>query len=316
MNDKQFYGFLRKILPVLLLSLFLCLVTGIVFAGIYSSEQKAYKNNPQDTSEDSQSSELTGNTDTDTTDNESSGQAESETNTTDDTDVILKSTADAGQEYIDKIVFLGDSTTYGLSYYKIVKENQVWTGAGQNGGTNGTLSLDLGTIYFDDKKKEITGRLIYYPDDGSALNIAQAAAEKKPEYLVITLGINGVLWSSTISDNSREEAFKKSYRNVIEYVKEASPDTVIILQNIFPIASNAKPTMTNEKINTANEWIKDLAREYGLKYLNSQEVLKDADGYLQFSYQSGEEEGDGIHMKPEALKVIIKYIREHAYNLQ
>ena len=33
---------------------------------------------------------------------------------------ILGETADAGQEYIDKLTFLGDSTTYGLRYYKML----------------------------------------------------------------------------------------------------------------------------------------------------------------------------------------------------
>lgn len=300
MNDKQFTYFLRKTLPVLALVLLLCLITRIVFAGVYASEKKAQSEHPQDTSGEAQSSNPTEDSNSGANGSESNGVSESETNK-DDTDIILKSTSDAGQEYIDKIVFLGDSTTYGLSYYGIVKENQVWTGAGSNGGTNGTLTLD----------STINTRKIYYPDDDSALTIAQAVAKKKPEYLIITLGING-----GVASYFEEKQFKASYRKVIEAVKENSPETVMILQNIFPVASNVNneeyPKITNQNIDTANGWVKDIAKEYGLKYLDSQECLRGIDGYMQSSYQSG----DGIHMTPAALRVLINYIRTHAYDLQ
>lgn len=297
MNDKQFNYFLRKLLPVLLLLLFLCLITGIVFAGIYSSEKKAQSEHPQDTSGESQSSSLTEDTSGDTADEESSGQAESETSKDDDTDIILKSTSDAGQEYIDKIVFLGDSTSYGLCANGVIMRNQVWTGLS---GTVPTLSLYT----------TINQTKIYYPDEDCYLTIGEAAAKKKPEYLVITLGING-----GVADYFEEKQFKASYRKVIEAIKENSPETVIILQNIFPVASIASETyktITNEKIDTANEWVKDLAREYSLKYLNSQEVLKGVDGYMPLSYQNG----DGLHLSLSGSQVVIKYIKEHAYALQ
>lgn len=33
---------------------------------------------------------------------------------------ILRETADMGQDFIDRFVFLGDSTTYGLAYYVVI----------------------------------------------------------------------------------------------------------------------------------------------------------------------------------------------------
>lgn len=302
MSDNQFFYYLRKILPALLISLLICLTARIVFAAIYSSEQKAKEDHPSIESGEPQQSAEESNSETEpeqsSTDTDSS-PTDNETETTAPSgDVILGETPDAGQEYIDKIVFLGDSTTYGLSYYGIVRPDQVWTGANDEGdGTNGTLSLYLNTH----------NTKIYYPDESCALTIGEAAAKKKPEYLVITLGLNG-----GVGDYFEEKQFKASYRKIIESVQANSPDTKIILQNIFPVAPNIDsekyPTITNSRINLANVWVLDLAKEYGLKYLDSRAALTDADGNMKLEYQSG----DGIHMTPDALRSLIVYMRTHA----
>ena len=43
------------------------------------------------------------------------------------TSTQLGETADAGDEYISKMVFIGDSTTYGLKAYDVLDGSQVWT---------------------------------------------------------------------------------------------------------------------------------------------------------------------------------------------
>ncbi len=98
--------------------------------------------------------------------------------------VILGETADAGQAYIDRLTFLGDSTTYGLWYYSNeaplltgeLESEQVWT------PSSGTLALF----------NYATATVRCPTPDGPEITIAEAAALKQPEYLVITLGVNGV----------------------------------------------------------------------------------------------------------------------------
>ena len=86
--------------------------------------------------------------------------------------------------------------------------------------------------------------------------------------------------------------------------------TKIILQSIYPVASNnTKESITNEKIDRANGWIKELAEEYNIKYLNTNPSLKDADGYLKMSYQNG----DGIHLNRSGFEAVLAYIRTHGY---
>lgn len=300
MTDSEFKVFCKKIFPVIALLLVTVLVMQVIFFGCAAAEKKAEKDHGSesgdnsdnsDTSNEPQNSDIPQQTD-------ESKEEESKNNIEDPddfSDVILKKTDDAGQEYIDKIVFIGDSTTYALSYYKKVREDQVWTGYKSGGGTNGTLSLYT----------TIDKTLIYYPDEKSGITIGEAAAKKKPEIIVITLGLNG-----GVGDYFEEKQFKASYKKVINAVKNSSPETVILLQNIFPVASNNdNPRITNEKINTANTWIKELARENGLKYLDSNECLIGVDGYMPLNYQSG----DGIHMTPAALSILLNYIRTHAY---
>ena len=210
------------------------------------------------------------------------------------TSAQLSETADYGMEYIDKIIFVGDSTTNGMkskAYHVLTggtETRQVWT------PESGTLSLD----------PNIAKALIHNPYSGTEMTIAEAAGQVKPEYMVLTVGLNnGVPFLD-------EGEFKLCYRKLINSIIASSPDTKIMLQSIYPVASNnTKESITNEKIDRANGWIKELAEEYNIKYLNTNPSLKDADGYLKMSYQNG----DGIHLNRSGFEAVLGYIRTHGY---
>lgn len=215
---------------------------------------------------------------------------------------VLSVTEDYGQEYIDKIIFVGDSTTYGMksrSYAVLAggtETKQVWVpvAKGSDGTETPTLSLDI----------EITKKTIIYPRTGVEMTIAEAAATEKPEYMVITIGINNGVPFLT------EDEFKRCYRKFLDAIIKATPDTKIILQSVYPVAkNNDKTSITNEKIDRANGWIADLALEHNLKYLNTNAYLKDTDGYLYSSYQNG----DGIHLNKTGFEAVLAYIRTHGY---
>ena len=204
----------------------------------------------------------------------------------------LEETEDYGQDYLNSIIFVGDSTTYGLKAYSMLSggtnTTQVWTPA------SGTYSLNA----------LVSTYKIVYPQTGEEMTVAEAAAYAKPEYMIITLGINyGVPYCG-------ETEFKKYYRMLLDDVTEASPETKLMLQSIYPVATNNElKDITNEKIDLANQWIEQLAEEYGLKYLHTNPALKGEDGYLVQSYQNG----DGLHMQQSGFKVILNYIRTHGY---
>lgn len=205
---------------------------------------------------------------------------------------ILHPTEDAGQEYIDKIVFLGDSTTYGLKFYGMLSggkdTNRVWT------PQSGTLTLNFW---------KTTG--IVYPETGTEIVMTEAVTLSKPEILCITLGVNGI----TMLD---ETAFKKTYADMVRALQEASPETKIIINSMYPVEAiyEAKNNgINNERISAANEWLKAVAAETGTKYAETNIGLMDENGKLKAEMGNG----DGIHLGPDGFNKVLEYLRTHAY---
>ena len=209
----------------------------------------------------------------------------------DETTVVLSETEDMGQEYIDSMIFLGDSTTYGLLAYGILTGGrsslQVWTPA------NRTFSLF--------NQKNIT---VLFPDTNKEITVENAVALKKPEYMVITLGVNGV---STMEEGH----FKREYIALIARIREAHPETRIILNTIYPVSSFYKyiNSINNVKIDRANGWVREIAEETGSRFIDTASALKDEDGNLATAYQNG----DGLHLSPAALRVVVQTLRTHGY---
>ena len=204
---------------------------------------------------------------------------------------VLPETPDAGQEYIDKMVFIGDSTTYGLKFYGVLSggENtdQVWT------PSSGTLALFNQSF-----------ATIVYPKTGAEIPITDAVADAQPEYLVLTIGVNGV----SMMD---ETAFKADYTALVERIQSVSPNTKIICNSIYPVESvyEAKDNgINNAKINAANLWIQDVAAATGSYYTDSASVLKGEDGCLVPAYGNG----DGIHLCADGFNLVLEYLRTHA----
>lgn len=205
---------------------------------------------------------------------------------------LLGETDDMGQEYIDKIIFLGDSTTYGLKYYEVLsggeETEQVWTPA------SGTLTLSYQGF-----------ATIVYPPTGEEIPIRDAVERAKPEMMVITLGVNGVSFMD-------EEYFISEYTALVTDIQAISPDTRIILQSIFPIASNYEyqGDINNTNISAANRWVLSVAETTGVKYLNTYSALIGDDGFLPQDYQNG----DGLHLNEVSFNIVLNYIRTHGYN--
>jgi hypothetical protein len=200
---------------------------------------------------------------------------------------ILGETEDMGQEYVDKFIFLGDSTTYGLGYYGVVDKGRIWT------PKSGTLTLSQWSF-----------TAIDYPDTGEELLIPDAVKKKTPEYMLITLGVNGISFMD-------EEYFKSEYTKLVKSVQLNSPSTNIIINSIYPVAASYGhlDQINNDKIKTANIWLQQVAEENVVAYLDSASVLAGPDGNLPENLQNG----DGMHLTEDGFNLVINYLRTHGY---
>ncbi len=210
----------------------------------------------------------------------------------------LNECIDKGQEYIDSLIFIGESTTYHLKSRGVLKDGentkQIWA------PECGTVNLDMGT-------KNLK---ILYPETNEFITYAEAANRSKPKCIIFTFGLNGAVGNI----KRGKDYYKSCYLTLINSIRETSPDTKIILQSGFPIAENMDMTHytvsaeeLNSYIDTINSWTLELASDNGFLFLQTSDVLKDDKGFLRMEFQVG----DGHHLTTEAYQEILMYIRTH-----
>ena len=204
--------------------------------------------------------------------------------------VTLEATDDAGAEYQDSLVFVGDALTANLINKGVL-----------TGGTNTRQVWRTESNVFN-LNAEATSTKIIFPGTGEQMTVAEAAREAKPSVLIITLGADwGVSYLS-------EEEFKACYDKLVKAVQKASPKTDVILQSIFPVTAGCS-SLDNARIDTANKWVKEVAAANECYYLDTQSVLKDENNCLAAEYCTSP---DGIRLEQEAYQIILAYIRTHA----
>ena len=201
---------------------------------------------------------------------------------------LLTGTADAGDAYQEQTLFIGDSNTVRLYANGLISLQQFCAKEGI--GTSAALNEGIVTFKRDDNR----------------YTIAQAVAKMKPRRVVIMLGTN---------DNGMStEDFISHYTALVQAIQASYPYTDIIVNTVPPVPSNHSnyPNMDQTRIDDFNMALLTMCEQLDVKFLNSAEALKDANGYGNVDYyQSGD-----IHLKPAGLKVLLKYLRTHAYETE
>ena len=147
-------------------------------------------------------------------------------------------------------VVVGDSMGEGLSCYGVLNnESVVW----HRGRRVDNMNLDLPTLI-----------------------------QKNPSYLFLAYGANDLKML-----NGNVQAFIQNYKNAIESIKNALPNTKIIINSVLPTSSNA---ILNDNCfsyqSLFNEELKKLAIDQNVEFLENSYFLNDE------SFSS-----DGIHPK-------------------
>ena len=201
---------------------------------------------------------------------------------------LLAETADAGTEYLDSTLFLGDSNTVRLYNNGLISLQQFCAKEGI--GTQ--VALNEGIVTFK--------------NDTTHYTIAQAVAKMKPRRVVMTFGTN---------DTGMEVAdFISNYTALVQAIQEAYPYTDIIVNTVPPIPENHSnyPHMDQAKIDDFNMALLNMCEQLGVRFLNTAEILKGENGYGQPDYYT---DGD-IHLKSAGLKAALNYLRTHAYQTE
>lgn len=197
---------------------------------------------------------------------------------------LLTETADAGTDYLNDTLFLGDSNTVRLYNNGLISLQQFCAKEGI--GTQ--VALNEGIVTF---KK-----------DSSHYTIPQAVAMMKPRRVVMTFGTNDT--GMEVPD------FIAHYTALIQAIQQSYPYTDIIVNTVppVPVDHSNYPHMDQAKIDDFNMALLDLCEQLGVRFLNSAEALKGSDGYgIADYYTSGD-----IHLKSAGLKAVLSYLRTHA----
>lgn len=197
---------------------------------------------------------------------------------------LLTETADAGTDYLNETLFLGDSNTVRLYNNGLISLQQFCAKEGI--GTQVALSEGIVT----------------FKKDSNHYTIPQAVAMMKPRRVVMTFGTNDT--GMEVSD------FIAHYTALIQAIQQSYPYTDIIVNTVPPVPADHSnyPHMDQAKIDDFNMALLDLCEQLGVRFLNSAEALKGSDGYgIADYYTSGD-----IHLKSAGLKAVLSYLRTHA----
>lgn len=184
-------------------------------------------------------------------------------------------------DYFDNTVFVGDSITYGMAAYGYLSFDHVFAKV----GLSQTTALYTKCVY--------TSKTDSY-------TIEDALKMAKPGKVILTIGINAIY-------NYKSDAFYDDYLKLIEKIKNATPESTIIIQSILPVTAkwaqnNGKPNC-NEFIIYANQKLYELAKEQDCYFLHTFSDLCDSGGFLLPKYS-----GDGLHLSAAGYEAMFDHI--------
>lgn len=201
---------------------------------------------------------------------------------------VLPKTEDAGQEYVDNTLFIGDSNTERMVVY---------------GATTWENNLGVTGMGIQDVTGTPTQKFSGY---SSLVLVPKAVEMLQPQRIIITFGTNNTGWSADV--------FAQQYKKALDAIHEAYPYADIIINAVSPVAKErAYPNISMQTIDSFNQALLELAREEGYTFLNSSEALKDAStGYAKSGYMVS----DGVHLSQTGMDALMEYIRTHAHETE
>ena len=201
-----------------------------------------------------------------------------------ETDTDSNNKVENDNEFDSTVAFIGDSRTQGFIMYNGLKEVQDYSYIG--------LMVDTA----------VTKKFVK-TDDGNKITLLEDMKNKNIKKVYIMLGVNELGWSYP-------EVFKLKYGELIDSIREVKPDCEIYLQSIIPVTkskSNSDDIYNNSKIAKYNEYIKEVAKDKNVNYLDVKSVMIDSDGNLPESAST-----DGIHIGKNYCEKWLEYLKRNS----
>lgn len=138
----------------------------------------------------------------------------------------------SNEEYFENSVFMGDSITEGMSFYKAIDSSRVVAVKGQN----------------------VVG----------AKKNVDKVMEKNPNEVFLLYGMNDLETFDKSSDFIRE------YTSLISCLKEKLPNTKIYIESILPTSSKVKnKSLTRQRIDEFNKAIEEMCKTLEINCINT-----------------------------------------------
>ncbi len=205
---------------------------------------------------------------------------------------VLAKTSDAGKDYVDSTLFLGDSNTA-----------RFLTFTDEDGNTFATKENSIGVVGMG---IDAISTMPVIDFSTGRFTMVEAVKILQPQRIIITFGTNNLSGNSTDATS-----FIERYTKQLKAIEEAYPYADLIVNAIPPVSeSRSYPNVTMTQIDAYNKAIVKMCEENDWKFLNSSEALKDeTTGYAA----KGMMDSDGLHLSKQGLITLFKYIREHSY---
>ncbi len=195
---------------------------------------------------------------------------------------VLPLKEDAGRGYLNRCVFLGDSRTVAMVNYGLINDD--------------AALAQIGISHPSFKKNNFVN------NEGKQYTLKSYLQAHQSPVIYIALGVNGI-------NDPSEEHYKSTFIDLIDTVMEQAPNSNIVIMSIGPVNDNGtyKKSVQNAWIVKYNEFLRDLAKEKNIFYLDISEILTGSDGQVKHEYDGG----DGLHYTSGACEAILNYIVSH-----
>ena len=205
----------------------------------------------------------------------------------------LQISEDAGKEYVDHSLFLGDSNTVRFMEFTDNEGNTYTT----KKNTIAVVGMGVQAIDSLECMEFSTG----------TYTIVKSVEILQPKRIIVTFGTNNLTGNDA---KESREAFIGDYEKQLKKIYEACTNTDLIVNSIPPIAKNTIYKNLNAlEIKHWNEDILKMCEKNEWHYLNSYSSLADEEtGYAL----EGMMDTDGLHLSKKGIHTLFSYIRTHA----